>query len=381
MLPSTEMKTTLNRRAFLAASAAPALMQAQPSDGFTPLFDGASLDGWTIQDGPETAFYVRDGAITVHQGSGFPTWLRSNRQYENFDFRGEFFIKGWTDSGIYLHAPEHGRPLWCGKQIHIFHQHDDQPKPESMGAIFPLLAPRKVNVKNEWNTFRIVADWPKLQVWTNDEMIQDINLDTVPELQHRYRAGYLGFESLSYPIQFRALKIRELPSKEKWQTLYDSPADFDRWYISEAKPKFDPLGRVLRGEGIGHLATKEKFRDFELDMFVRHSYHHNSGVLFRTSGEGLKGRHYEIQLHDVEGAHYPTGSLYTFKRASYPKIEAEKWWPMQLIVKDRNCIVRINGETVMEYATLDNLEEGSIELQAHQNGTWQEFKQVRIKRI
>src|SRR5215831_14617162 len=77
--------------------------------GFTRLFDGRTLAGWTIEQGPETAFYVHDGAIVVHEGSNFPTWLRSDRQYENFDFRGEFFIKGWINSGIYLHAPQHGR--------------------------------------------------------------------------------------------------------------------------------------------------------------------------------------------------------------------------------------------------------------------------------
>jgi hypothetical protein len=359
------------------------LLQAQPGNGFVSLFDGQTLAGWHIQDGPETAFYVQDAAIVVHEGSGFPTWLRSTKQYENFDFRGEFFVKGWMDSGIYFHAPEHGRPMWCGKQIHIFHQQDDKPVPESMGSIMPLIAPLKVNVmsKGEWNSFRILMDWPRLQVWTNGEMIHDLDVAAHPDLRQRYRRGYLGFESLSYPIRFRNLAVRELPSKESWQTLYGSPADMDKWFVSEAKPRFDALGPVLRGEGIGHLATKEKFRDFELNLFVRHSFHHNSGVLFRTAGEGLKSRHYEIQLHDVEGAHYPTGSLYYFKRAIYPRIEAEKWWPMQLIVKDAMCVVRINGETVLEYGKLENLEEGSIELQAHQNGSWQEFKDIRVKRI
>lgn len=382
--PGIPVNHTVNRRTFLAASAAaPALLQSQPDAAYTSLFDGASLNGWTIEEGPETAFYVDDGAITVHPGSGHPTWLRSRRQYENFDFQGEFFVKGWMDSGIYFHVPEHGRPLWCGKQIHIFHQMDEKPVPESMGSIFPLIAPLKVNVrsKGEWNSFRILMDWPRLQVWTNGEVIQDLNLEKTPELANRYRSGYLGFESLSYPIRFRNLRIRELPGQEKWQVLYGSPADFGKWFVSEAKPKFDPLGPVLRGEGIGHLATHEKFRDFELNLYVRHSKHHNSGVLFRTNGEGLKSRHYEIQLHDVEGAHYPTGSLYYFKRATYPRIEPEQWWPMQLIVRGPNCMVRINGETVLEYGQMENLEEGSIELQAHQNGSWQEFKDIRIKRI
>ena len=375
----------MTRRDFLATSAAaPALAQTAPEAGFTPLFDGRSLDGWKIVDGPESAFYVDDGAIVVHEGGGFPCWLRSAREYENFDFRGEFFIRGWMDSGIYLHAPEHGRPIWNGIEFHLFHNNQEKPDINSMGAILPVAAPLKINVRNkgEWNTFRILMDWPKLQIWTNGEMVQDLDLEAHPELRYRLRRGFLGLQSLAYPIRFRSLSIRELPAKEQWQVLYETKDDFSKWYISEGKPKFEPLGEVLRADGAGHLATREKFRDFELQLYIRHAWQHNGGVLFRSSGEGLRGaRHYEIQLHDVEGAHYPTGSLYYTKRAIYPRIVAGEWWPMQLRVKDRACMVRINGDTVLEYGELDNLEEGSIELQAHAPGRWTEFKHIRVKRI
>lgn len=381
----------MNRRAFLtAASAVPVLLAApQNSDesGFADLFDGQGLTGWSVRDGPESAFYVNSGAIVVHESAGYPAWLRSARQYENFDFRGEFFVKGWTDSGIYLHAPEHGRNMWCGMKIHIFHQVDEHPAPESMGSIFPIVAPLKVNVKNkeEWNTFRILMDWPKLQVWTNGEPIQDLDLETVPELRHRLRSGYLGLESLSYPIRFRNLRIRELPSKvtsaSGWTPLYQSPPDLGKWHISDGKPVFEALGGVLHSDGLGHFATNERFRDFELQMYVRHAWHHNGGVLFRTAGQGSRARHYEIQLHDVEGAHYPTGSLYSIKRGLYPRIEAGQWWLLQMRVKDSGCLVRINGETVLEYDRLENLEEGPIELQAHDAGRWTEYKQVLIRRI
>ena len=377
----------MNRRAFLtAASAVPAFYAApQTSDesGFVDLFDGHSLEGWSVRDGPESAFYVKDGAIVVHESAGYPAWLRSARQYENFDFRGEFFVKGWTNSGIYLHAPEHGRNMWCGMKINIFHQVDEHPAVESMGSIFPIVPPLKVNVKNkeEWNTFRILMDWPKLQVWTNGEPIHDLDLEAVPELRHRLRSGYLGLESLSYPIRFRGLRIRELPSRVTWTPLYASPPDLAKWHVSDGKPLFEALGGVLHGDGLGHFATNEKFRDFELQMYVRHAWHHNGGVLFRTAGQGSRGRHYEIQLHDVEGAHYPTGSLYSVKRGLYPRIEPGEWWLLQLRVKDRECLVRINGETVLEYDRLDNLEEGPIELQAHDAGRWTEYKQILVRRI
>jgi hypothetical protein len=374
----------MRRREFLASAALPALQsRAEAESGFTSLLDGKTLAGWVVREGPESAFYVRGGEIVVHQGSNFPTWLASEKQYENFDFRGEFFIKGWMNSGIYLHAPEHGRNLWCGMKVNIFHQRDEKPAPESMGAILPVVAPRKVNVRNqgEWNSFRILMDWPSLKVWTNDELVQDLNVESTADLRYRLRRGYLGFESLSYPIRFRNLRIRELPSKEDWLRLYEAPDDIAKWHLSEGgdKARFEPLGPVLRADGLGHLATNEKFRDFELHAYVRHVKWHNGGVLFRSEGHGNRGRRYEIQLHDVEGAHFPTGSLYFHKRAIYPRIEPEKWWLLQLFVRGPNCIVRINGENVLEYDQLEHVEEGHIELQAHQAGSWTEFKHIRIK--
>ncbi len=372
----------MHRRAFLAAaSGVPLFAQPAPEPEFVSLFDGKTLDGWSIEEGPEGAFYVNDASIVVHEAAGFPTWLRSAKQYENFDFRGEFFIQGWMDSGIYVHAPRHGRPMWNGMQIHLFQARDETPRPESMGAIFPIVPPLKVNVKNrgEWNSFRILMDWPRLQVWTNDEIIQDLDVTTVPELRHRFRQGHLGFESLSYPIRFRSLRIRELPARDSLETLYGGPEDFEKnWVISDGKPNPRLLGEVLFMDGQGLIGTKEKFRDFALQLFVRHVKHHNSGIIIRSGGNG---RGNEIQLHDVEGAHYPTGSLYSIKRAAYPRIEPEVWYPVQVIVKDRNLAVRVNGDTVLEYDALTRLEAGAIELQAHSPGVWTEFKDIRVRRI
>src|SRR5262245_10350379 len=218
---------TINRRSFLAAGAmlptALRVLGMQDSEsGFTPLFDGQTLAGWSVQDGPPSAFRVMDGAITVDEWSNFPAWLRSDKEYENFDFRCEFFLKGWMNSGIYLHAPEHGRNTWVGMKINLFHQNDARPKPESAGSIFPIVAPLATSVKNqgEWNTLRTLMDWPRLQVWINDTPVQDLDVETIPELKYRLRRGYIGFESLSYPIRFRNIRLRELPAKESWQTLY-----------------------------------------------------------------------------------------------------------------------------------------------------------------
>jgi hypothetical protein len=357
-------------------------MPAADETGFESLFDGESLKGWSARDGPESAFYVDQGAIVIHPGSGYPAWLRSNREYENFDFRCDFHIQGWSDSGIFLHAPEHGRNTWTGMQVKIFHQADDPPTAYSMGSIFPVVAPRKVNVKPGWNSLRVVVDWPSVRVWTNGELVQEADAATAADLRYRLRRGYLGISSLSYPLRFRNLRIRELPSKDKWQVLYDAPEHLEaNWWHSEGEPNFQALGRVLRGDGLGHIATREKYRDFELQLYIRGSRAHNGGVLFRSEGKGLKGKRFEIQLHNVPDAHFPTGSLYYYKRSIYPRIEDERWYLMQVFVKGRDAVIRINGENVLEYGSLDGLEEGYIELQAHRKGYWLEFKRVMVNRI
>jgi len=379
------LRSGMNRRQLfrLGAAGVPVLVNAQaPLATGEAIFDGASLRGWTIVDGPDSSFFVDDGAIAVSPVASFPSWLRSEATYENFELTGEFFIRGWTDSGIYIHAPEHGRPTLCGLQIKVFHQPEETPTPQSAGSVFPLVAPSKVNVKSGWNSFRIRSDWPKLVVAINGETVHDLDMEAHPELRYRLRSGHIGIAAASAPCRFRNLRVQRLPAKEQWISLYESAADLKKWTVSEGKPEMAALGHVLRLNGLGHLSTNEKFRDFEFQAYIRAASQHNGGVIFRSTPRGTpQHKHYEIQLHNVEEAHYPTGSLYGFKRASYPRIEDEKWYLFQLIVRDKWCLVRINGENVTEYDRLDNLEEGTIELQAHRAGFWTEFKRVRVKRL
>lgn len=379
----------LDRRSFLAAAAIPAALGATASAGqtpdaagFVPLFDGRTLAGWVIEEGHDSSFFVKDGAIVAHASAMPPTWLRSTGQYENFELTGEFFIKGWMDSGFCFHAPEHGRITQTGLQLKLFAYGDRVPMNNSVGAIFPVVPPRTANVRQDaWNDFRILMDWPRLKVWMNGELIHDLDVESVPELRYRLRRGYFGITTTSYPMPFRNLKVRELPAKEEWITLYEDSKDIANWVVTKGEPGLQALGKVLRTDGHGEFGLRENFRDFEMHLYVRGSHGHNGGVMFRCTGSGDTRKNYEIQIHDIEEAHYPTGSLYHLQRAIYPRLEPEKWFFMQIVVKNSFCLVRVNGDTVTEYNKLDRLEEGRIEMQAHTPGHWLEYKHVRIKRI
>lgn len=377
----------MQRRTFLLGSAlavTPAWVHGATPQ---PIFNGKDLSGWHIVNGPESAFYVEDGAICASPSSIWPAWLSTDRSFENFDLSLEFFVSGWSDGGVYFASPKHGPPSFCGYKVNIFQQMDEHPHENSMGAIFPVVAPSKVNVKSkrEWNTMRIRFDWPWLEVWVNGEQIHKLDVRQNPELAHRLRQGTIGLEALGYPLKFRNLRIEELPSTDTWTVLYNQPSDIEKyWMITDnherAPVRFVGYGPVLWCDGSGNLGTKEMFGDFELQLYIRGPQHHNSGVIFRSNGEStaVAGK-YEIQVHNVPESHYPTGSLYHYKRARYPQIQDEKWYLMQLSAKGSECWVRVNGETVMEYHDLKNLKPGRIELQAHQPGKWVEFMDIRVK--
>lgn len=337
---------------------------------------------WSVEKGPESGFVFSEGEIRVHPGSGFPTWLRSRERFENFEWAGEVFIQGWANGGLYFCAPEAGPPTECGYKVNIFQKADDPPLRESCGAIFPVVAPKKVNVKpkGEWNAFRIRFVFPALEVWWNDELVQDLDVRRVPELEDRLRQGYLGIESLSYPLRYRKFSVKRLPGAQQWETLYAGPGDLAKWKATE-KATWEALGPVLRADGLGYLVSLASYRDFRLQCYVRASKHSNGGILFR-GGEDNRAFRYEIQLHDVEGAVYPTGSLYGFERCRrYPRVAAEEWFLFQLFVQGARCRVRINGETVVDYGRLEHLEAGRILLQAHEAGKWIEYRDLKVERL
>ncbi len=359
---------------------APALMAGETETGFTPLKD------WVRVDAPESAFILDGDEVTVAEHASIPAWLRSAREYENFDLRGEFFIPGdaWTDSGIYFHAPEHGHPSTAGKMLKVFHKAEAEPHATSVGSIFPVIAPKLTNVHQGWNSFRVLCEYPRLQVWFNDAQIHDLDMAHNPDLMLRLRKGYIGIAGASARCRYRNFRVRELASTDRpWTALYEEPADLNRvWTVTEGTPDFRTFGSVLRCDGLGHLATKKKYQDFEFQCYARGCPQHNSGILFRYKMQGTgTDRYYEIQLHPVEEAHFPTGSLYHLCRSRYPRIPDEKWFLLEIRIKGRYCRVRIDGDTVTECELLSRVEPGQIALQAHRAGYWIEFKHIRIREL
>ena len=201
---------------------------AAEADGFLPLFNGRDLSGWVnVNCAPET-WSVKDGMIHC---TGLPTGaLRTSRQYENFILELEWrHLRSGGNSGVFIWgtpiaAP--GVPFLRAIEVQVLDHGFNVPGKNEWytthGDVFPIHGstmkpfgrhngmrsfPSEERSKGtpEWNHYRIVCSNGVIRLHVNGKGVsggEDCN----------YRKGYLGLESEGGPIDFRDIRIKELPS-------------------------------------------------------------------------------------------------------------------------------------------------------------------------
>jgi hypothetical protein len=207
---------------------------ADDNDGFVPLFNGRDLTGWVNANCAPETWSVRDGMIHC---TGRPTGaIRTERQYENFILEVEWrHLTGGGNSGVFIWgtpiaAP--GVPFLRGIEVQVLdhgyaEQYEKQNGKKSdwfttHGDVFPIHGasmkpfgphrgdrsfPTEERSKRspEWNHYRIIC--------TNGVIRLHVNGKEVSGGENcNYRKGYLALESEGAPVEFRNLRIKELPS-------------------------------------------------------------------------------------------------------------------------------------------------------------------------
>ena len=204
-------------------------------DGFVPLFDGKTLDGWVNVNCKPTTWSVVDGMIHC---DGQPTGaLRTPRQYENFILELEWrHLKPAGNAGIFIWASPQaapGVPFLRSIEVQVLdhgyteqYERDHKKKADwftTNGDVFPTGSarmkpfppvapnsersfPRKNLSKglNEWNHYYIRAINGEVRLWVNGEEVSG-GTECKPAF------GYLCLESEGSPVEFRNLRLRPLP--------------------------------------------------------------------------------------------------------------------------------------------------------------------------
>lgn len=311
-------------------------VRAADGDGFMPLFNGRDLTGWVNANCAPETWSVRDGMIHC---TGQPTGaLRTERQYENFILEVEWrHLSRGGNSGVFIWgtpiaAP--GVPFLRGIEVQVLdhgyaEQYEKQNGKKSdwfttHGDVFPIHGasmtpfgrhngdrsfPSEDRSKGfpEWNHYRIVG--------TNGVLRLSVNGKEVSGGENcNYRKGYLALESEGAPVEFRNLRIQELPPSGAppeliapldlgWRPLFTG-LDLRGWRTNSATGYrwLAGGGRIMLKGGDANPAatlwTEKNFGDVEfvLDCRPAKPTDGNSAVIPMIELRGVGGKGAVVKL-------------------------------------------------------------------------------------
>jgi len=197
-------------------------MTVVAEDGWSDLFNGKDLSGWTQRNG--TAKYeVKDGTIVGHTNEGSPnSFLCSNKEYGDFELEFEVKVDKGLNSGVQIRSQTKETPTGRvnGPQVEI------EWGPAEAGYIYGeatgrgWLTPKERlkphdHFKNEgWNKFRVVAKGDRIQTWINGEPIEDL---TDAPIYETHAKGFIGLQvhgikkgSGPFQVAWKNIRLKEL---------------------------------------------------------------------------------------------------------------------------------------------------------------------------
>ena len=393
-------------------------------EGWTELFDGRTLDGWVQKNGTAT-YAVEEGTIVGRTTEGSPnSFLSTMKDYGNFELLVDVKVDGGLNSGIQIRSQttdgsNHGRVN--GPQVEI----------ESSGAngaeagyvygdatgrgwLTPeeRLKPHKHFQDGEWNTYRILADGPRIQTWINGEAIEDLTDEAIFETHPR------GFISLQvhgvkkgtgpYQVAWRNIKLRRLPESPRpanQLTKSEEEQGFQRLFNGQNLDGWKHGGNwvvedgVLTRTGKGGSLVYEQTNipdDFDLRFEWKVAEGSNSGVYYRPTQ--MEYQILDNAVHaDGRNPRTSAASLYFCMAPSYDATRPVGEWNEGRIVCKGSVIQHwLNGQKVIDFdyndpkwgAEVEMLKQrggdvtargANLSLQDHGDPVW--YRSIRLREI
>jgi hypothetical protein len=159
-------------------------------DGFKPLFDGKSLDGWRgykKADAAETRWKVESGIVTIPENDGKDT--RGQRDiittgtYDQFDLRWEWKVAPGGNSGLkYFVLEDQTSAIGHEYQMIDDERHADAKigAHRQTAAFYDVLpaADRPLKPAGEWNSSQVIVKGKHVEHWLNGKRVLQYELDS-----------------------------------------------------------------------------------------------------------------------------------------------------------------------------------------------------------
>jgi hypothetical protein len=205
-----------------------ALISFKGGDKWQSLFNGKNLKGWIQKNGTAT-YRVEDGTIVGKTTPGSPnSFLCTEKDYSDFELTFEVkLLNNELNSGVQIRAqtrePEGSQEFGRvnGPQVEIEASGE---KGAEAGYLYceacggwmtpeKKLLPHQTFKDGEWNSYRVLAEGARIQVWINDQQISDLTDEKVYE---SHPNGFIGLQVHGvgdrgpFEVAWRNIKIREI---------------------------------------------------------------------------------------------------------------------------------------------------------------------------
>lgn len=342
-------------------------------DGFVDLFNGRDLSGWVnVNCAPETWSW-RDGVVHC---TGKPTGaLRTEKVYENFILELEWrHLQVGGNAGVFIWASPiaapgvpflravevqvldhgYGKSDWFTTHGDVFPIHGSSMKPFGRhNGMRSFPSEERSKGSPEWNHYRVACSNGVIRLSVNGKEVSG-GEDAV------WRRGYLGLESEGSPVEFRNIRIKELPGRTAtpaqsaplaagFRPLYTG-VDLRGWKVAGgAEPRFKSADWKLVSVGGGHvdqtLWTEKPLANGELVVDCRVP----KGAALGAPAAILRLRGSESAASSlplaVAGGDFFKGTLW---QRSLP---VDAWVRLHLRLRGLSVAIRLNDELIAE-ATL-----------------------------
>ena len=201
-------------------------------EGFVPLFNGTSLEGWEQHSG-KAEYRVEEGAIVGRTVSNTGnSFLCTKRQYADFVFEFEFKVAQGMNSGVQFRSQFFAEDTsfellgktYKMKADRVFgYQYEIDPSARAYtagiydearrGWIFDLKeneAARKAFKGGEWNSARIECKGDHLQTFINGVKAADLKDSATPSGIIALQVHGIGNKPPGDEIRWKNLRIKEL---------------------------------------------------------------------------------------------------------------------------------------------------------------------------
>lgn len=418
-------------RVFWALTALLALALPGVAGGFEKVYDGKTLNGWTLVGGHGPGYVPSANGVLTCPADGGGN-LYTEKEYSDFHLKLEFKLSPGGNNGVGIRAPLQGDAAYVGMEVQVL----DDPAPEYAnlepgqyhGSIYKVAAARRGALKptGQWNREEIIATGRRIQVIVNGKKTVDCDLNSVTDpdvlanhpgiLREKGHIGFLGHGSL---VEFRNIQIKDLGKPEKdnrapqgftslfdgkkltgWKGLVEDPIKRSKMSAAELAVQQTQAtekalahwtaknGEIAYDGKANSLCTEKDYADFELHVDWKIGPGGDSGIYLRGSPQ--------VQIWDTAltnvGAQVGSGGLYNNqKNPSKPLVVADnpvgQWNHFTILMVGERVTVYLNNQLVVKSVPLENYWDrsqpifptGQIELQHHGNPIF--FKNVYIREL